>query len=128
MDIAGNLIPQPAVSQIGNVGQAKGSQSGVIPASAQSNSDISRISEKSVDAVKDTEKGRLDRVRNGAQLIKRASGSSETFAIYRNGRGELVTRFTNRTNGTIRYIPEQSVVQFKESIDSKKDAIVDTQV
>lgn len=126
MDIAGGIIPQPSAPQGGHSApEVRGPQAD-IPAAVRSSS-APRMNEKAIEATKDTDASRLDRVRGGAQMMKQALGSGETFAIYRNGSGELVTRFTNRTSGIVRYIPEQSVIQFKEAIDRQRDAIIDTQ-
>jgi len=96
----------------------------VAPKAASASKD-SVIAQQRVTDTSKTEKERLETVLKGAENFKKnfyPLGDS-SFTIYKTTDGQFVTRFTNKQDNTVTYLPEVDVARYTESKANMRAAI-----
>lgn len=77
-----------------------------------------------------SETARFENMRQAAQIMQADiyAVSDSKFAIYKDGSGQFVTRFTNLRDGSVTYYPEPEVLQYMEKMGAKLQSLVNMDV
>lgn len=99
------------------------------PDTAKRQADYAAVAVKEVaqaiNADQRSEEARKAIVDRAAQKLQKLLPSDETFIIFKNPRGEFITRITNKDTGAVRYLPEPKLVQFLDDILGNDSSIVE---
>jgi hypothetical protein len=74
---------------------------------------------------KASDETRMEAMKQASQMFKDVYVVSDTkFSIYKDFKGQLVTRFTNLRDGTVTYIPEPDMMQYLEQRGKARKALL----
>lgn len=68
---------------------------------------------------------RYENMKQASQMFKEVYAVSDTkFSIYKDFKGQFVTRMTNLRDGTVSYIPEPDMMQYLENRGKARKALL----
>jgi uncharacterized FlaG/YvyC family protein len=112
MDITPTRYTPPAALKLRHAEQAAPVVEAPKPQQWEAAKPVKAVSSLDNSMNKQAEKARLEAMERAIEALRQSMPDFETFTIFKNSGGEYVTRITNRSQGTVQYIPEQNVLQY----------------